>query len=80
MSSNSFESFWSVADLKAKAEGLCVESIEWFESKDNARVVGMDWVSGDVYVIDPDSPDFPLIELAQFDGIDQLFVVEKEGK
>ncbi len=63
----------SIDELKAKAESLCVDEIEWLEAENGNRVVGIDWFSGDVYIIDPDSPEYPQIELAQFDGIDQLF-------
>ena len=66
-----------VEALRDKVEELCADEVEWFESENNSRVVAIDWVSGDVYVIDPESPDFPLIELAQFDGIDQLFKSEE---
>lgn len=66
----------SIDELKAKAESLCVDTITWFKSTDIKTLevwVGIDWFSGDVYIIDPDSPDYPQIEIAQFDGIDQLF-------
>jgi hypothetical protein len=63
----------TITQLKAKAETMCVDTIEWYQHDTIARIVGIDWFSGDVYIIDPDSPDYPQIEIAQFDGIDQLF-------
>jgi hypothetical protein len=66
-----------VKELKAKAEALAVDTIEWFVSEVSGSVVGVDWVGEDVYIIDPQSPDWPQIEVAQFEGVDQLY---KEGK
>jgi hypothetical protein len=63
----------TLQELKAKAESMSVEPIEWFTSSTSPKVVGIDWFADDVYIIDPDSPDYPQIELAQFDGIEQLF-------
>lgn len=59
--------------LKAKAVELAVHEVEWFQSSQSATWIGIDWVAEDVYIIDPQAPDFPQIELAQFEGIDQLF-------
>lgn len=68
-----------VEQLKAKAEELCVDELDWFESEDNARVVGIDWCGGVLFVIDPESPAFPCIERAvSFDG-DTDVVYEGEG-
>lgn len=64
-------------ELKAKAEELAVDSLDWYTKDGGSAVVGFDWVSGDVYVIDPDSPDFPQVELAQFEGVDQLYKKEE---
>jgi hypothetical protein len=63
----------TIDQLKDKAESLCVDEIEWLEAENGNRVVGIDWFAGDIYIIDPESPDYPQIEIAQFDGIDQLF-------
>lgn len=63
----------TLEQLKAKAESMSVEQIEWFTSATSPKVIGIDWFADDVYIIDPESPDYPQIELAQFDGIDQLF-------
>ena len=70
----------TITQLKAKAESLCVDSINWFKSEDSEFLVGIDWFAGDVYMIDPNSPDYPQIEIAQFDGIDQLFAPKKFGE
>lgn len=67
-----------LGELRAKAESLAVDEVEWFTSTESRRLVGVDWVGGDVYIIDPDSPDFPQVEVAQFEGIDQLFKPETE--
>jgi hypothetical protein len=66
--------------LKRKAEELAVDSdsIEWFTSDKSASVIGIDWVGEDIYIIDPQSPDWPQIEIAQFEGIDQLFKPEED--
>ncbi len=63
-------------ELKAKAEELAVDTIEWFVSEVSGSVVGVDWVGEDVYIIDPASPDWPQIEVAQFEGVDQLYKEE----
>lgn len=68
----------TLEQLKAKAESMCVDTITWFKNANDDALgkpcwLGVDWFAGDVYIIDPDSPDYPQIELAQFDGIDQLF-------
>ena len=72
----------TLEQLKAKAESMCVDTITWFKSEksENAQVwLGVDWFAGDVYIIDPDSPDYPQIELAQFDGVDQLFTSKENN-
>jgi hypothetical protein len=68
-----------VEALKAKAEELAVDELDWFESENNSRVVGIDWCGGVLFVIDPESPAFPCIEQAvSFDG-DTNVVYEGEG-
>lgn len=73
MSSNSFESVWTVEDLKQQAEEYSEDELDWYRSENTGRVVGIDWNAETVYVIDPDSPNFPCVEIAQFEGIDVLF-------
>lgn len=68
----------TLEQLKAKAESMCVDTITWFKNETDNPLgkpcyIGIDWTAGDVYIIDLDSPDYPQIEIAQFDGIDQLF-------
>lgn len=67
-----------IEELKEKAHDLCVDDINWFKSNDSNLWIGIDWTAQDMYVIDPESPDFPQIEIAQFEGIDQLFKPEEE--
>lgn len=67
-----------IEELKEKAHELCVDDINWFKSNDSNVWIGIDWLGEDMYIIDPESPDFPQIEIAQFEGIDQLFKPEEE--
>ena len=66
----------TLQELKAKAESMSVEQIEWFVSTTSETTLGVDWFAGDVYIIDPDSPDYPQIEIAQYDGVDSLFIAK----
>jgi hypothetical protein len=70
---NSFESYWDLEDLREEADSYSDDGLDWYENDNNARVVGIDWISETIYIIDPDSPNYPSIEIAQFSGIDVLF-------
>lgn len=50
--------------------------IEWFISPINTtydKRIGIDWEDGTIFIIDGDHPDYPVLEIAQFDGIDILY-------
>lgn len=69
-------------DYFAKMKQEAIESandIEWFSSHNNRKTVGIDWLDGSIFIIDRDHPDYPVLEIAQFDGIDVLYNPKEEN-
>ena len=71
--SNSFETDWSLADLKAKAEELAEGELVWVEQ--GSLVVGWDWLSEAFYLVDLEHPDGWVIERSDF-ALDRVFEQE----